>query len=231
LASNEEIIVEATGVSVVISRRPILRDINLTISRGESIAIMGPNGVGKSTLLSCLAGAIRPASGQISFFGCATPRSVAAKQFTGFAGHETGLYAELTALENLAFAARMYQLDEPTKKAQSVMLEAGLAPLASIRVAQLSRGMRQRLALIRATIHQPALILLDEPFASLDSTATNWLELRFQRWRDTKRTICFASHDIEQSRQLADRIVWLESGRIASIDKCSCTPAHSLRVA
>ena len=219
MASDTNSLVVANGLSVERGRVPILRDIDLTISKGEVVALMGPNGAGKSTLLACLTGGLRPTSGAICFFGTAVRGSAAAKRQIGFAGHQAGLYGELTALENLMFAARMYGVDCSRERAQASLAKAGLEPMAHRPVAQLSQGMRRRLAIARALIHEPLLILLDEPFASLDANGSQWLELFFQRWRTSKRTVCFASHDAEQSRRLADRVVWLNAGRISTPER------------
>lgn len=222
---------EAIGLTVIRARVQIVREIGLTIARGETVAIMGPNGAGKSTLLACLAGALRPTTGEICCFGNSPSRSAAAKRQIGFVGHQTGLYGELTALENLIFAARMYGIDCPTKHAQTFLAETGLEQMKDRRVAQLSQGARRRLAIARAFIHDPHLILLDEPFASLDANGSEWLELLFQKWRDTERTVCFVSHDVEQSRYLADRIIWLKAGRIAATDWLTGQTAFSRKTA
>ncbi len=217
--SDTHNIVEAIGFSVVRSRLFILHEIDLSISKGEVVALMGPNGAGKSTLLTCLAGTLRATGGEIRWFDCAGRCSAAAKRQIGFVGHETGLYGELTALENLMFAARMYGVDSPSERAQMLLDEGRLEPMAHRRVAQLSQGIRRRLAIIRALVHEPLLILLDEPFASLDTDGSEWLERLFQQWRLAKRTVCLASHDIDQSRRLADRIIWLDGGRIAATER------------
>ena len=219
MPSDTNSIVVANGLSVERGRVPILHDIDLTISKGEVVALMGPNGAGKSTLLACLTGGLRPTSGAICFFGNAARGSAAVKRQIGFAGHQAGLYRELTALENLMFAARMYGVDCPRERARALLAEAGLEPMAHRPVAELSQGMRRRLAIARVQVHDPRLILLDEPFASLDANGSQWLELLFQRWRTWKRTVCFASHDAEQSRRLADRVVWLDAGRIATPER------------
>ena len=120
MASDTNSIVVANGLSVERGRMPILHDIDLTISKGEVVALMGPNGAGKSTLLACLTGGLRPTSGEICFFGNAVRGSAAAKRQIGFVGHQTGLYGELTALENLMFAARMYGVDCPQRTCPDV---------------------------------------------------------------------------------------------------------------
>jgi ABC-type nitrate/sulfonate/bicarbonate transport system ATPase subunit len=116
----------------------------------------------------------------------------------------------------------MHGHDFPSERALNLLAEAGLASLAHRRVALFSQGLRRRLAIIRAVVHEPALILLDEPFASLDTVGTQWLECRFEAWRIARRSVCFASHDLELSRRVADRIIWLDAGRIAAIEHSSC---------
>jgi len=219
-------VVEATRVSVVRNRAPILNDVDLAVARGETVAIMGRNGAGKSTLLGCLAGTLQPTCGSVVCFGDSPTRSAGAKRQIGFVGHRTGLYAELTARENLMFAARMYEVDGPSKRVHALLAEAGLEPINTRPVAELSQGVRRRLAILRAIVHQPRLILLDEPFVSLDADGCAWLEAYFQHWRDTGRTVCFASHQIEQGRRLADRTIWLEAGRIATIERLVSPNTH-----
>jgi ABC-type nitrate/sulfonate/bicarbonate transport system ATPase subunit len=131
-------------------------------------------------------------------------------------------------LENLTFAGRMSGVTRPCEQAKQILASAGLKPIADRPVRQLSQGVRQRLAIARAVIHQPRLILLDEPFASLDAQGRRWLEQRFNQWRHAGRTVCFAGHDALQSRGLADRIVSLEAGRIITIEPtvrlATCSP-------
>jgi heme exporter protein A len=205
--------VHIQGLSVVRGCAEILNDVNLSIAEGETVAIMGPNGAGKSTLLKCVAGAMQPTAGWVSCVGLAARSSTPARRRIGFMGHETGLYPELTAFENLLFAARMYGLEQPGQRARAQIEETGLKAMTNRAVGELSHGVRQRLAIARATIHEPSLIVLDEPFSNLDVGGRRWLERRFGEWRAANRTVCFASHDVEQSNRLADRVVWLESGQ------------------
>jgi heme exporter protein A len=231
MASDPRNVVEAVGLSVVRGRRPILHEIDLAIPEGATLTVMGPNGAGKSTLLKCLAGAWRPTHGRLCCFGEVARSTAAARRQVGFVGHESGLYGELTALENLVFAARMFGLDCPSQRAQTLLTEAGIARMAHQPVGQLSQGVRRRLAIARALIHEPPLILLDEPFASLDRDGCQWLERLFQQWHVQRQTVCVASHDIEQSRLLADRIIWLDEGRIAANEPTSRLPLFSRRSA
>ena len=224
-------VVEAIGITVVRNRVPVLREVVLSVRPGETVALMGPNGAGKSTLLRCLAGAARPDRGTIRWFGNAAGRSMADRRRIGLAGHESGLYFELTALENLIFAARMYGVVRPDNRAKELLAAAGLEPLTNRLVGQLSQGLRQRLAIARAVVHEPQLILLDEPFASLDAQGRDWLEQLFRQWRRAGRTVCFVSHDVRDSRGLADRLVSLDAGRIVEVEPTGCLPAFSLQSA
>jgi heme exporter protein A len=212
----------------VVRRTPVLNDLSLKVPSGESIAIMGPNGSGKTTLLKCLAGAVRPTHGLVHWFGGADSRSFAVRRQIGFVGHETGLYAELSSLENLCFWGRMYGVLNPTERACNLLSETGLEPKMHQPVARLSQGERQRVAIVRGLLNQPQLLLLDEPFVNLDQEGRRWLERILQESRRAGRTICFASHDRAESRELADRIVWLEKGRVTTMERVN--PARPLQL-
>jgi ABC-type multidrug transport system ATPase subunit len=220
--------VEAAGLTVVYGRVPALCDIDLAIADGESIAVMGPNGAGKSTLLNCLVGAVRPAAGRVRWFGEALARCNRLRSQVGFVGQEMGLYAELTAAENLLFAGRMYGVANVHDRVVNMLADGSLQPQAHRPVGQLSQGMRQRVAIIRALVHEPRLLVLDEPSANLDAEGREWLVRLFQRWRSAGRTVCFASHDVAQCRTLADRIVYLDAGRIVATERGGC-PTTTLR--
>ena len=223
--------VEAAGLTVVYGRVPVLRGIDLEIAAGESIAVMGPNGAGKSTLLNCLAGAVRPAAGRIRWFGEASARCNFVRRQIGFLGQEMGLYTELTPVENLLFAGRMYGVANVHNRVANLLADGSLRPQAHRPVGQLSQGMRQRVAILRALVHEPRLLVLDEPSANLDTQGREWLERLLGRWRSAGRTICFASHDAAQSRTLADRIVHLNAGRIVAIERGGCPTTKLLRSA
>jgi heme ABC exporter ATP-binding subunit CcmA len=220
--------VEATGLTVVYGRLPVLRDVDLEIAAGESVAVMGPNGAGKSTLLNCLVGAVRPAAGRVRWFGEASARCNFVRRQIGFLGQETGLYDELTATENLLFAGRMYGVSDVHDRVANLLADGNLRPQAHRPVGQLSQGMRQRVAILRALVHEPRLLVLDEPSANLDAQGREWLERLHARWRSAGRAICFASHDAAQCRALADRIVHLDAGRVVAIERCDC-PATQLQ--
>jgi ABC-type multidrug transport system ATPase subunit len=218
--------IETTGLTVFRRHLPVLDDIRLVVRQGEIVAIMGPNGAGKSTLLKCLAGAMRFNRGDVRWFGSSEIRSPILRQRVGFLGHECSLYSELTVLENLIFAGRMHSIDRPGDRAIRSLEAAGLGWTAQRRVGALSQGLRRRVAIIRALVHEPRLILLDEPFASLDIKGRQWLEGLFREWRNGGQTVCFACHDVPQSRLLGHRIVWLDCGRVAGLETSDSASAR-----
>jgi heme ABC exporter ATP-binding subunit CcmA len=218
LFGEDNVAVEIVEFTVRLDRVTVLGGINLRLLIGETLALMGPNGAGKSTLLKCLAGAIRPNGGQIRWFGGLATRSPVVRRRIGFIGHEFGLYRELTAAENLIFAGRMYGVERPAERADELLVNAGLEWAANRAVGKLSQGTCRRIAIARALMHDPQLILLDEPFASLDEGGTVWLEQLFDQWRHEARTVCFASHDARQNRELAHRTIRLQRGLVAECE-------------
>jgi ABC-type multidrug transport system ATPase subunit len=223
--------VEVAGLFALYGRTPALRDVDLAVVEGESIAIMGPNGAGQSTFLKCLVGAVRPTAGSVRWFSKATICCNQVRRQIGFVGQECGLYAELTVRENLLFAARMNGVANVHNRVTSVLAEARIESHAHRLAGQLSQGLRQRLAIARAIVPEPRLIVLDEPSTNLDAAGRQWLERLFQGWRRAGRTVCFASHDAAQSRNLANRLIRLDAGRIAAIEGCDCQPDSLLRSA
>jgi heme exporter protein A len=206
--------VEITDLTVYRNRIPVVNGVSLAVRSGELVAVAGANGAGKSTLLKCLAGVVRPDRGVVMWFETSSRLTRTARCQIGFAGHDCGLYAELTAFENLVFAARMHGVTHPAARAKEALTAAGLEGMAGRPVRHLSQGMRQRLAIARAVLHEPTLILLDEPFASLDEAGRCWVEQLFRQWRLAARAVCYVSHDAPRNHELADRIIVLDAGRI-----------------
>jgi ABC-type multidrug transport system ATPase subunit len=200
----------------------VLRNINLEMAIGETLAVMGPNGSGKSTLLTCLAGAVRPVAGSIRWFGEGSARCHRVRKQIGFVGQQMGLYAELTVMENLVFAGRMHGIQNVHARVAHVLVDGGMAPLAHRLAGQLSQGTRQRIATLRALVHGPRLLVLDEPSASLDEEGQQWLRRLLERWHDAGQTVCFATHDATLCCTAADRIIRLHSGQIVATERSSC---------
>jgi len=191
--------------------RPVLVQVDLSIHPGEIVALTGANGAGKTTLLRCLAGRLRPGAGEVLWFG-QTPMP-ALHHFIGFSAHQRQVYPELTASENLLFAARMFAVSQPRLRVAELLAKTGLVRVANQAAGRLSQGRGQRLSLARALIHDPPILILDEPFAGLDVGGRDWLSHWLCELRTGKRAVIFSTHDDEQVRSIADRKLELVSGR------------------
>lgn len=221
---------ETVGLAYLRERKVVLHDLHLAVAGGETVAVLGDNGAGKSTLLLCLAGWLRPASGQVRWQGHPANQTLAARRLVGFLGHETGLYAALTARENLVFAARLWGLDAPEKRVTGFLADIGLTAQERTPVQRLSRGMQQRLALGRAVLHDPPILLLDEPFTSLDPTGRRWLETFLERRRAQGRATVFTSHDPRHCASVADRLLLVRGGKLHPLDRPSAKLPHPVDI-
>ena len=192
-----------------------LRGISLQIPTGECLAIFGPNGAGKTTFLRILSALSRPSSGEVSIHGLALQEgSLAVRRRLGVIGHQTFLYDDLTAAENLMFYARLYDLGAPRERVRAVLAEVDLEKRAGDRVRSFSRGMQQRLAIARALLHEPSILFLDEPYTGLDQHAAVMLTGWLQKLRNQRRTIVLVTHDLAQGLALADRLMIFANGRV-----------------
>ena len=209
--------IRASRLSKTFGGLTVLDAVDLEIAAGESVALCGANGAGKTTLLGCLASVLRPDGGEVRWFGRLAGRDVALHRRIGLLAHENGLYSHLTLRENLVFAARMGGIGSPRHHADRWLDMAGLTPHADLLPTRLSRGMRQRLAVARALIHNPPLLLLDEPFTALDAAGAEWLLGLLIDLRDRGHTICFVTHEQEKIRRLAQRVVELREGKLYDI--------------
>jgi heme ABC exporter ATP-binding subunit CcmA len=202
-------------VSRDFGRRRALARISFQVARGLIVGLLGPNGAGKSTMLALLATLLRPSSGDIRYgrHPAATDAPLV-RGSIGLLGHDLFLYPELTTRENLEFFASLYGLHAPRAAAEEALQRAGLASRADDPAATLSRGMRQRVALERALIHQPRLVLLDEPFTGLDDASAAALVLRLGTLRDQGAIVVLATHELEVAEDLVDRAIFLRAGRL-----------------
>lgn len=194
--------------------RRVLDGLTLSVSAGQIVAMRGANGAGKTTLLKCLAGLTQPEAGEVRWFGRPARDCITARRLLGMVHHASGLYPELTPRENLVFAARMCGASEPERRAEHWLTRAGLACRASEPTGHLSQGMRKRLAILRALVHDPFIILLDEPFANLDPEQRQWTVDLLCELRSQGRAILLTTHADPPGQPWADRRVWLCDGRM-----------------
>ncbi|HLH62578.1 MAG TPA: heme ABC exporter ATP-binding protein CcmA [Ktedonobacteraceae bacterium] len=195
--------------------KPILRGVDLDLCRGERVALLGANGTGKTTLLRILAGLTKPDAGSVTINGMDIVHdALQARYRVGFVAHQPYLYDELTALENLVFFGRMYNVNEVHERAVALLNKVGLARRARERVSALSHGQAQRLSLARALLHSPPLLLLDEPDTGLDEGGNELLADILNEHSERGGATLFTTHNLEHALSWSDRIAILHAGRI-----------------
>jgi len=206
-------------VSRNFGRRRALSRVSLTCHAGEVLGLLGPNGAGKSTLLAILATLLAPSSGEVRYGErLAHEAGPALRARLGLLAHDLHLYPELTARENLTFFARLHGLRRPAEAVEAGLERAALVDRADDMVSGFSRGMRQRLALERALLHDPRLLLLDEPFTGLDDASAGALVARLRDLRARGGIIIVATHDLDVAETLIDRAAVLRGGRLVALD-------------
>lgn len=209
--------IEARAVSKHFGRRKVLDSLDMRISDGEIVALMGPNGAGKTTLIRILSTLLQPTSGDVFLDGRSLfDDPVVARRSIGVIGHSTYAYDDLTALENMRFYWSMYSLPggEFDRVAPTLLKRVGLGHRLNDRASVFSKGMRQRLAIARAVLHSPKVLLLDEPFSSLDQKGAEILSQILLEQRARGCSVLMVAHDIQRIAALADRADILTRGRI-----------------
>lgn len=216
-AAGDFTVVQVRDVTRHYGRRRALSRVSLECRAGSILGLLGPNGAGKSTLLGILSTLLRPTSGTV-LYGERTAHEGGdgLRAAIGVLGHDLFLYADLTARENLTFFARLYGVAD-AGRITTALERAGLADRADDRVGAFSRGLRQRLGLERALIHQPRLVLLDEPFTGLDDDSTARLTARLASLREAGAIVVVATHDFETADGLVDRAACLANGRLVPV--------------
>ena len=213
------------------AKKQALIDINLSLSDGKSLALCGPNGAGKTTLLRILANLSKPSSGDVIINGKNLNRQgLKLRGMIGFVGPQTLLYDNLTAAENLRFYTKLYGISDPDRHINAILTLIGLNQQKDDLLRTFSSGMQQRLAIGRALLHDPSILLLDEPFNGLDTSASQQLMSLLCGLQEQGKTMLLASHNIERSSALCQRCIILDQGRIkADIDNTDLEPDKLLQ--
>ena len=195
--------------------RVVLRGIDLTIGDGDFVTLLGANGAGKTTLLHIVATLSKPTNGDVRINGFRLAESASElRRFIGLVSHKPLLYEDLTALQNLNFYARMYDLVDAEQRIETVLRQVGLFERRTDPVRTYSRGMQQRLAIARAILHNPPILLLDEPDTGLDQHAADMLGQLLRAVGIEQRTILMTTHNLERGLSLGNRVVILAKGKI-----------------
>jgi heme exporter protein A len=208
--------IETVDLARLFAGSAALAGVSLVIEGGRTVALLGPNGAGKTTLLRLLATAIRPSYGSARVDGLDVVRDVdAVRERVAYLSHATGLYDDLTANENLRFAATMLGTPDPESRVERALADVGLSDRAADRVAGFSAGMRKRLALGRILLGSPALVLLDEPYAALDADGMDLVDALLAAWRGAGASVLVASHATDRLDGVLDGRVVLDRGVVA----------------
>jgi len=193
----------------------ILRGVDLSIKKGETVAILGPNGAGKSTLLKVLATLIKPTSGQLLVNGLELRKNQREiKKILGYLPHSSLLYDHYSPLENLVFFGNIYGVKDVEQKARKLVKDVGLSFFLNEPVKIFSRGMIQRIAIARAIIHDPEVLLLDEPHTGLDQGAISILNNVILSMKEKGTTTLMVTHDFKQAAEICDRVIIVKNGKI-----------------
>ncbi len=206
----------ARGLVRAFGALKVLRGVDLSVRGGELLAVAGPNGAGKTTLLRLLAGLMRPSAGEVRIGGRLLTRDEPhLRRSIGLLSHHTFLYDDLTPAENLHFTARLYRMPDPAGAARAALEEVGLGARADGPVRYLSRGLLQRAAIARALLHQPEILLLDEPFTGLDAPSADRFRALLAAQLARGRALVLVSHHLAEAWELATRVAVLAAGRWA----------------
>ena len=207
--------VKVEGLTKSFSNHLALRGIDLEVRRGESVVIFGPNGAGKTTLIKVLATIMNPSSGRILVDGLSLKNNAEEiRRRIGVITHQTFLYSNLTAYENLEFYSRMYDVPRAKERIHEVVAMVEMTSRLHDRVGTLSRGMQQRLSIARSLLHKPAIMLLDEPETGLDQQAISMLWETLQTEGEGERTIFLTTHNLERGLEVGERLLILDKGKI-----------------
>ncbi len=205
-----------SGLGYAYDGRPALSDVGFEVRKGEVLGLLGPNGAGKTTAIGCIAGLLAPAAGSLSFDGRPFDprRNAADRGLLGYVPQELAVYDELSARENLSFFAELCGVDDVDGAVQRGLALSGLSPRADERVKKFSGGMKRRLNIAVATLHEPRLLLLDEPTVGVDPQSRHHIFEFIEALAGSGRSLLYTSHAMDEVERLCDRIVLMDGGRV-----------------
>ena len=205
---------DVAGVFKYFGDFPALRNVSFQAAPGSVVALLGRNGAGKTTLLRIMAGLSKPSEGSVKVYG-SDAREAETRRRIGILGHSISVYDELSAHENLTMFGNLYGIPDAAKAADAMLERVGLGRVRDGLAREFSRGMRQRLAIGRAFLHDPELLLLDEPFTSLDDKAIAVLQSMLQEMRDRGRTVVMSTHQLREAMELSTHVTFIQRGQVA----------------
>jgi heme exporter protein A len=213
--------IQAAGLGKTFGRRAAVSGVDFELSAGDCLALFGPNGAGKTTLLRLLAGLLRPSAGTAKIHAIDVRRDHAARAAVGLISHQSMLYAALTARENVEFSARLYGLPDPSAASAVSLERMRVLDVADVPVRTLSRGLQQRVSIARGIVHQPRVLLLDEPYSGLDEAGANALTMLLTSLRSSERhaTLVVVTHNVAEGLALATHAAIMRGGRFARFDR------------
>lgn len=211
--------IEVRGLRKSFGHIEAVRGLDFDLKQGEFLTVFGPNGAGKTTLIRILASLTRPTDGRAKVAGYdVTDNDSRMRREIGVISHASFLYADLSALENVVFYAKMYGVEQPEERARQVIDEVGLLPRLHDRVGTFSRGMLQRLSIARAIVHNPSILFLDEPYTGLDQHASLKLRAQLEVLHTQNRTVLMTTHDFARGLEMCDRVAIQVRGRFALME-------------
>ncbi len=224
MADADKPAIEVRGLTKSFGNNLALGGIDLEVETGKTLAVFGPNGAGKTTLIKILASIMKPTAGDVSINGLSLKDNAEAiRSHIGIVSHQTFLYGNLSAYENLRFYSRMYDVPHYQKRIKQVAAMVGMESRLYDRVGTLSRGMQQRFSIARALLHNPDIVLLDEPETGLDQQAIAMLWELLKEDSGKKRSVIFTSHSLERGLKACDELIIINKGKIAC-----CRPGNTL---